>query len=143
MKEFKYTIHGTVYKVEVLEESKSSIELEVNGTPYSVQIEREEKSKPVFVTRPAAAPVTSQGTPVVAAAKPKTNQGVIKSPLPGVILEVNVEVGDEVKMGSKLMVLEAMKMENTIASELDGKVLEIKVSPGNSVLEGAELVIIG
>jgi biotin carboxyl carrier protein len=68
---------------------------------------------------------------------------IIKSPLPGVILEVNVKVGDTVKSGSKLMVLEAMKMENTIVSDHDGKVIDIKVDKGASILEGAELVIIG
>lgn len=142
MKEFKYTIHGSVYKVEILKEEKNSIQLEVNGTPYSVEIERQEKVKSI-VTRPAAAPVTSQGAPVVAQSKPKSPGGSVKSPLPGVILEVNVKVGDQVKIGSKLLVLEAMKMENTISSDRDGKVLEIKVDKGASVLEGADLVIIG
>ncbi|MDD2617373.1 MAG: biotin/lipoyl-binding protein, partial [Bacteroidales bacterium] len=142
MKEFKYKIHGSLYKVEVIKDSLKGIELEVNGTPYTVEIERPEKIKST-ITRPAAAPLTSQGTPVVAQPKSKSAGGAVKSPLPGVILEVNVKLGDEVKIGSKLLVLEAMKMENTIASDRDGKVLEIKVDKGASVLEGADLVIIG
>ena len=142
MKEFKYNIQGFQYKVEIINEQKNLIELEVNGTPYTVQIERPEKSK-LITTKPAAAPVTPEGTPVVAQAKTKSPGGAVKSPLPGVILSVNVKVGDHVKIGSKLLVLEAMKMENTISSDRDGKVLEIKVEKGASVLEGAELVIIG
>lgn len=142
MKEFKYNIHGSQYKVEIINEQKDLIELEVNGTPYAVQIERAEKTK-FITTKPAAAPVTAQGTPVVAQAKTKSPGGAIKSPLPGVILSISVKVGDPVKIGSKLMVLEAMKMENTISSDRDGKVLEIKVDKGASVLEGADLVIIG
>ncbi len=142
MKDFKYTINGTQYKVEVIKENENTVELEVNGTPYVVEIERTVKVKPT-ISRPAPAPVTPQGTPVVVPTKTVSSGSVIKSPLPGVILEVNVKVGDTVKSGSKLMVLEAMKMENTIVSDHDGKVIEIKVDKGSSILEGAELVIIG
>lgn len=142
MKEFKYTIHGSLYKVEILNENRKAIELEVNGTPYTVEIQRPEIKKST-ITRPAAAPVSSQGTPVVAQSKPKTAGGAVQSPLPGVILDINVKLGDPVKIGSKLLILEAMKMENTISSDRDGKVLEIKVDKGASVLEGADLVIIG
>jgi len=142
MKDFKYTINGTQYKVEVIKENENAVELEVNGTPYVVEMDRTVKVKPT-ISRPAPAPVTTQGTPVVAQTKPASSGSVIKSPLPGVILEVNVKVGDTVKTGTKLMLLEAMKMENTIVSDHEGKVLEIKVDKGSSVLEGADLVIIG
>lgn len=145
MKEFKYTINGTPYKVEILKEEDGSVELEVNGTPYTVQLEKTAKpkaSKPV--TRPVQGPATpTASAPVVAQPKTSGPGGAVKSPLPGVILEVNVKVGDTVKVGQKLLILEAMKMENTIASDLAGKVLEIKVDKGSSVLEGADLVIIG
>lgn len=143
MKEFKYSINGTQYKVEVIKEEESTVQLEVNGTPYTVELDKTVKVKPVVISRPAPAPVTPKGAPVVVPAKTMAAGSVIKSPLPGVILEINVKVGDTVKSGSKLMILEAMKMENTIASDHDGKVLEIKVDKGASVLEGAELVIIG
>lgn len=142
MKDFKYTINGTQYKVEVIKENENTVELEVNGTPYVVEMEQAVKVKPT-ISKPAPAPVTIQGAPVVAPAKAPSSGSVIKSPLPGVILEVNVKVGDTVKTGTKLMLLEAMKMENSIVSDHDGKVLEIKVDKGSSVLEGADLVIIG
>jgi len=48
-----------------------------------------------------------------------------------------------VKVGDKVLLLEAMKMENTIASDLAGKVLEIKVEAGMTVLEGTEMIMIG
>ena len=64
------------------------------------------------------------------------------SPLQGVILTVDCKVGDTVKRGQKLFVLEAMKMENIIPSDRDGQIVEIKVGKGDSVLEGADLVII-
>ncbi|MFA7201298.1 MAG: acetyl-CoA carboxylase biotin carboxyl carrier protein subunit, partial [Bacteroidales bacterium] len=63
-------------------------------------------------------------------------------PLPGVILEVTVKEGDTVKSGQKLVVLEAMKMENNIEADRDGVVTSIKVSKGDSVLEGAPLIIL-
>lgn len=141
MKEFKYTINGTQYKVEVLKEEGNMVELEVNGTPYTVEIEREAKKKPEIVSRPTTAPKPVAG--LVSPVKNVGPGGAVKSPLPGVILEVNVKVGDTVKVGDKLMILEAMKMENTIASDYAGKIIEIKVEKGSSILEGAELVIIG
>lgn len=143
MKEFNYSINGNKYKVEVIKEEGNLVELEVNGTPYTIEVDKPAKPKPVVASRPAPAPVTPKGVPVVTPAKVTTGGSVIKSPLPGVILEINVKVGDTVKSGTKLLVLEAMKMENTIASDNDGKVLEIKVNKGDSVLEGAELLIIG
>ena len=90
------------------------------------------------------APTSTSGTPVVArpAAHAAGAGTSIKSPLPGVILTIDCNVGDKVKKGQKLLVLEAMKMENTIPSDIDGEVVEIKVNKGDSVLEGADLVII-
>ena len=58
------------------------------------------------------------------------------------IIDVVVNVGDKVKRGQKLLVLEAMKMENNINSDKDGTVVEIKVRKGDSILEGTDLVVI-
>ena len=61
----------------------------------------------------------------------------IKSPLPGVILEIKVKEGDAVKRGQTLLVLEAMKMENDIVSDRDGVVASINVTKGEAVETGA------
>lgn len=143
MKEFKYKINGSQYNVEVLKEEDNIVELEVNGTPYTVEIDRPAEKAPVKITKPVATPAAPVSNPVVSQKKVAGPGGSVKSPLPGVILEINVKVGDTVKVGEKLMILEAMKMENTIASDLAGKVIEIKVAKGDSVLEGADLVVIG
>ena len=66
----------------------------------------------------------------------------MKSPLPGVILDIKIKEGDTVKRGQTIIILEAMKMENNINANKDGKVAEIKVNKGDSVLEGTDLVII-
>ena len=66
--------------------------------------------------------------------------GVIRSPLPGVITAIKVKVGDKVTSGQEVVVLEAMKMENAIEVEFDGTVTEIHVTKGDSVLEGAAIL---
>ena len=95
------------------------------------------------LTRPQAAPVTPTGEPVVSRPVASTTAGAVRTPLPGVILEISVKVGDTVKRGQKVAILEAMKMENVINADRDGKVTEIKVNKGDSVLEGADILIIG
>ena len=113
----------------------------MNGTSYSVELEKSAtpKIKPVVRTAATtpAAPPPAVARPVVAGSK-----SGIKSPLPGVILDIKVKEGDTVKRGQTLLILEAMKMENDIKSDRDGKVTSIKVSKGESILEGTDLIII-
>jgi biotin carboxyl carrier protein len=142
MKQFKYTINGNIYNVTVNKVEDTIAEVEVNGTPYKVLMDKPAKKQVVTIKRPAQAPTTSTGTPVVSRPVNSSSAKTIKSPLPGIILSIDCKIGDEVKKGQKILVLEAMKMENTIAAEHDGKIIEIKVNKGDSVLEGAELVII-
>ncbi|MGL5015069.1 MAG: biotin/lipoyl-containing protein [Bacteroidales bacterium] len=142
MKEFKFKINGNEYKVNVDAVEDNIAQIEVNGTPFTVEIERTVK-KLKTISRPAAAPTTSAGAPVVTRQSAGSTPGAVRSPLPGVILDVNVKVGDEIKVGQKIAVLEAMKMENNINADKAGKVIEVKVTKGDSVLEGADLIIIG
>ena len=146
MKEYKLKINGNDYAVTVNEVDDNIAEVEVNGTPFKVEFEKPITKKPaVTVAKPAAKPAGA--APAAAVAKPAAAAGgageTVSSPLPGVILEVCVAVGDAVKKGQKVMVLEAMKMENVIEATADGTVTAIKVDKGDSVLEGAPLVIIG
>ncbi|MHC1778834.1 MAG: biotin/lipoyl-containing protein [Bacteroidales bacterium] len=140
MKEYKLKINGNDYAVTVSNVEDSTAEIEVNGIPFKVEIDRPAKrqiisqpktNKPAQVEANVAKPVIS-GT-----------ETVVTSPLPGVILDVNVKEGEAVKKGQKLMVLEAMKMENVIEATTDGKIVSIKANKGDSVLEGASLIIIG
>ena len=89
---------------------------------------------------PASAPAVTATAPAPAA-KPAAG-GAVKSPLPGVVLDIQVAVGDRVGTGQRLMILEAMKMENNIDSDREGTVKEIKVATGDSVLEGDVLLTI-
>ena len=146
MKEYKLKINGNNYAVTVNEVDGSVAEVEVNGTPFKVEFEKPIKKAAAPVAKPMAPKATPAGAPEVKVTKPAAAGGAgnaVTSPLPGVILEVSVKVGDAVKRGQKVMVLEAMKMENVIEATADGTVTAIKVEKGDSVLEGAPLVIIG
>jgi len=135
MKNFKYTINGNVYNVVVNSMEDTMAEVEVNGTLYKVELDKPEKKE---MKRPAQAAVT----PISRPAPEVSGKGILRSPLPGTIIDITCKEGDSVKKGQKLVVLEAMKMENSINADRDGVVKEIKVNKGDSVLEGAELVII-
>lgn len=145
MKEYKYKINGNLYNVVIGDIEENIAHVEVNGTHYTVEMEKKPKAAPAPkpVVRPAAKPAAA---PVAAApvAKPVAGgaKSGVKSPLPGVILDIKVNVGDEVKKGQTLIILEAMKMENSINADKDGKIAAINVSKGESVLEGTDLVII-
>ena len=141
MKEYKYTINGNIYKVCIGDIEDNIAHVEVNGTPYKVEMEKAPKSAPrPVVARPVAAqPTTHVSKPAPAAGGSKS---AVKSPLPGVILEVKVKEGDVVKKGQTVIILEAMKMENNINADKDGTVTKINGNKGDSVLECTDLLII-
>ncbi len=141
MKQYKYKINGNLYTVVVNDIEENIARVEVNGTPYNVELEKPVQA-PKPVVRPAAAPKTPTGAPVVTRPTAATSKSGIKSPLPGVILDIKVKEGELVKKGQVIAILEAMKMENNIHTDKDGKVTEIKVNRGDSVLEGTDLIII-
>jgi biotin carboxyl carrier protein len=140
MKKYKFNINGADYSVEINNVEDRTIELDVNGTPYTVHIDKEVKqTKTPTLLRSVAVPTTDHGAAVKVSAK----TGTIKSPLPGTILDIFVKQGDKVTMGQRILMLEAMKMENNIESDKAGTVTEIKVSKGDAVMEGDVLIVIG
>ncbi len=143
MKDYKFTINGNIYKVSINSIDGNVANVEVNGTPYKVELDKPSKKQIIPLTRPQKAPVTPAGEPVVSRPSTSSVAGAIKAPLPGVILSIDVAVGDMVKRGQKIAVLEAMKMENSILADRDGQITAIKVNKGDSVLEGSDLIIIG
>jgi biotin carboxyl carrier protein len=147
MKEFKMKINGSEYNVNIESIENTHASVEVNGTMYNVEIDKPIRQNApvihkVITAKPAVKPTTATAVKVTPAAQ-SSGTNTIKSPLPGVIIDVCVKIGDAVKTGQKLFVLEAMKMENSINAENDGKVIEIKINKGDSVLEGADLIVIG
>ena len=139
MKEYKYTIEGKEYKVEIGEIVDNVAHVTVNGENFKVEMEpeAEPEKKKVVLGQPTAEKASDDA--------PATNvntANAVKAPLPGVITSIEVEVGQEVKAGDTVVVLEAMKMANNIEAEKDGKVTAICVKQGESVLEDAPLVVI-
>jgi glutaconyl-CoA/methylmalonyl-CoA decarboxylase subunit gamma len=146
MKKFKFTINGNQYETEVLSVEDNIAEIEVNGTLYKVEVDKTMKTtKTPKLVRPVAFPSTDSHPSVAKTSSPAGPKGAgsIKSPLPGVILEMFVREGDQVKMGQKLLMLEAMKMENNIEADKAGKVVSILKHKGDNVMEGDVLIIIG
>lgn len=146
MKRFKFTINGNKYETEVLHIEDNVAEIEVNGTKYYVEVDKDIKPvKTPKLVRAAAVPSTDMHPSIAKTSSPSAPKGAgsIKSPLPGVILDVMVKEGDTVKMGQRLLVLEAMKMENNIEADKAGVVTSILKQKGDSVMEGDVLIIIG
>ena len=146
MKEYKLKINGNDYNVVINDVQESVASVEVNGSNYKVEFEKPiVKPTAIKVVKTAtAAPAVSAAAPKPAAAPAPTAGGTtVSSPLPGVILEVCVKEGDTVKNGQKIMVLEAMKLENVVEATADGVIKRIKVIKGDSVMDGTPLAIIG
>lgn len=136
MKKFNFTIHGNKYEVDILSVEENIAEVEVNGTTYKVEVDKViQQTKTPKLVRAKAQPVVEEPSKSSAA-----TGGVIKSPLPGVVLNIFVKVGDTVKIGQKIMLLEAMKMENNLDSDRDGKVKAILVNQGDAIMEGDPLI---
>ena len=146
MKNYKFKINGTEYSVDINEVEGQEISLEVNGTPYKGVMENEvrQQKQATIVKRqaPQVSPAAS-GQVQTQASTPASKGSKVTTPLPGTILDVFVNVGDKVKEGQTVVLLEAMKMENNIEADTEGTVTEVKVRKGDSVLEGDVMVVIG
>lgn len=121
MRKFNVVVNGKSYSVDVEEVGVGAT---VSASPVA-----ETKSAPVAPAAPVAAPSAGNGTP-------------IKSPMPGLILDLSHKDGDTVKKNEKILVLEAMKMENDI-NALESGVITYAVKKGDSVETGTVLAYIG
>lgn len=136
MKNFTFKINENNYGVKILSHEDNIIQLEVNGTSYSVKMKEEIaiKKTPILVRKPS----TSNPEPIKVSSN--TAKAKIIAPIPGIILSIGVQVGDIVKVGDPLLVLEAMKMENSITSEKSGKISAINVKVGQQVLQSEVMI---
>lgn len=144
MKEYKFKINGKDFHVAVNGISGTKADVTVNGVNYDVELENAvapvQQAAPVQ-TAPVA-PVAGAPQAPAAAPAPTTGGKAITSPLPGVIISVDVKEGSVVKRGQKVAVIEAMKMENDILADADGTVTAVHVSKGDTVAEDAKIVTI-
>lgn len=141
MKKFFFKIKGRQYDVEVKQYEEGLAQVDVNGTVYEVEIEG--PKKPVAKT-PTLVRQRVDNKPEDAAIKTSAGRGgSIKAPLPGSIIKINVNVGDNVNTGDTVMVMEAMKMENNIQAEVSGTVKSVKVNVGDTVMQDDVLIELG
>ncbi len=137
MKKFDFTVNGNKYNVEVKDFEDSLATIVVNGTTYEVEVRQEvKKTKTPKLVRSAVVSKPGEG----AVPNKATGAGAIKAPLPGNIFKINVAVGDAVKKGDVLLIMEAMKMENNVLAEKDAVVKSIKVGLGDAVLQNDILI---
>ena len=142
MKEYKYKINGNDYAVCINEVNDTTANVMVNGEEFKVEWEKPKDEKPVVKIQPVAAKPAPAPVPTATAPTNAAKGNAIKTPLPGVIIDVKVNVGDMVKKGETVVVLEAMKMENNINADRDGKVVAVQVAKGDTVADGAALIVL-
>ncbi len=158
MKQYNFKINGNEYNVTINSVDGNVADVTVVAN-YKVEIGAQtavsvQNAAPAQTAAPAPAPQPApaaqapapQPAPAAAPAPAPAASGAgkpVTSPLPGVIVEISVKVGDAVKAGQQVAVLEAMKMENAIEADHAGTVTAIHVNKGDSVLEGAPIVTIG
>lgn len=166
MKQYNFKINGNEYNVTINSVEGNVADVTVvanykvelgNGTaPISVQpaptaapaVQSAPAAAPAQASAPAPAPAPTPAAAPAAPTAPATAPAAsgagkpVTSPLPGVIVEISVKVGDSVKAGQQVAVLEAMKMENAIEADHAGTVTAVHVNKGDSVLEGVPIVTI-
>ncbi|MCB0568186.1 MAG: biotin/lipoyl-binding protein [Phaeodactylibacter sp.] len=141
MKKYKFSIKGHEYEVEILSFEHKVAELEVNGTHYTVEVQLQQEAKPsktVKLVRAAVPQPTQEESRIPPPSS--SRQLLVKTPLPGTILKLLVKEGDKVKKGDTLMVMEAMKMENSIFADKASRVVAIRVKEGDTVLQNDVLI---
>lgn len=136
---YKVTLNNRTYEVEV-EEGKAMLIDEYEA--YAPAAPAPVAAAPVAAAPVAAAPAAAPAAPAAPAGAALAAGEVVKSPMPGNILKINVSQGQKVNEGDVLIVLEAMKMENEIVATKSGTVAQIVTAKGAVVETGAPLVVI-
>jgi glutaconyl-CoA/methylmalonyl-CoA decarboxylase subunit gamma len=162
MSAYTFTINEKTFAVEIGSIQGNMANVTVNQVPYSVRIDGSGQvsapvpaSRPRPVPRPAmpkpaaqaprpAAPKPQPAAPAPAPPAPTASAGgaTITAPIPGKVLSINVKVGDQVSEGQEVVVIEAMKMENTIVSPVDGTVKQIAVEKDSEISTDDLIMII-
>ena len=140
---FKLTLSGHTYEVEVGDLSENPVTVTVDGWEHKVTIPdtlHATSSRVERAPRPRSRPAPAKSAPGPRPVPVAGGDSALRAPMPGKIVRVNVSEGDAVSQGDALVVLESMKMENTLSSSLDGVVKSVHVSADDSVQQGQTLV---
>ncbi|HOK41621.1 MAG TPA: biotin/lipoyl-binding protein [bacterium] len=138
MRKYNVVVNSKIYKVEV-KEGYSHLEVKVNDKVYEVKID--EIIEPKLYVHKEAEPVLMQTSKDIEEIMPIQSKDII-CPMAGLVSKILVKVGDEVKVGQPVLILEAMKMANEIVAHLNGRVKEIKVKEGDNVNNKQLLIVI-
>ncbi|MFP3867779.1 MAG: biotin/lipoyl-containing protein [Desulfobacteraceae bacterium] len=155
MRHFHITIGSEEFDIEILEITGDQARVKVNGVLYDAQLRPLGRQPSPGATRRPRQPV-SPIAPPPATPPPKPSApslekpvlaepaalGTVVAPMPGLILDVMVRVGDQVQSGDTVAKLEAMKMENDLRTPVSGTVTEVRVNKGASVSVGEVLVVV-
>lgn len=143
---YRITVQGRSYDVEVSDVSQSPVTVTVDGVDYAVDLpggaETAMQSPAPAPGRPAEPPpqpAQRQAAPP-RPAQPAAGGNEVRAVMPGRVLTVNIAAGDVVTQGQPLLVVESMKMENTVASPRDGTIRVVHVAEGDTVQHGQTLV---
>ncbi len=146
MRLYNLSVNGNEYEVIIREVTEENIRAEVNGVEHIVAVNKitnlaapEVAEEPIRLSTTAGSVTKISQVPSAVAGQ---TEGCVCSPIPGHVLEIAVEVGDKVLVGQKLLVLEAMKLENIITAEWGGMVKKILVAEGDTVNHDQKLIII-
>ncbi|MDA8404250.1 MAG: hypothetical protein M0Z56_08675 [Desulfobacteraceae bacterium] len=159
---YNISVKEQIFEIEVGEIRHGMARVNVNGLDYDVRIDAVPRPAPAQTMTPS--PAIPQRVPVAPAAMvtpsvkaapapqramtpppaPEALSGgsVVKAPMPGLILDVQVRTGDSVKAGQTVIIMEAMKMENSITVKIDGTIKEIHVQKGAQVMTGHPLLVV-
>ncbi len=152
MKNYNFTVGGEEFTARIVEYTEDKVVVDLNGNTYDVELVPEKSAAPPASPKavsPAAAPSASPSSsprkpavpvPSASAAPAALSAGDVTAPIPGVVKQITVAVGDSIAEGSVVAVLEAMKMENQISATASGRVSKIAVALGDSVLDGQLLI---
>jgi len=142
MRKYQLKVNDKDFQVHLRDLSAEEATLEINGKEYQVSIASVSEVIPEGAASSCApAPVTAPAS-VAKARSGGAAEGSVQAPIPGSIMEVYVQVGDQVKAGQPLFKMEAMKMENEINARIDGTISAVNISAGDTVNQGDELIII-
>jgi len=143
MKSYDFKVDGQSFTARIIEYTDTKVIVDLNGNNYEVEMTSETSAAPLALAQPRpAAP-----TPRNPAKEPKSSPtagisgpGSVTAPIPGVVKQIMVSVGDQVENDAVVLLLEAMKMENQISAGVDGTVTRIAVDLGDSVDDGQLLI---
>ena len=140
---YKITVKAQTFDVEIGSISGNTAQVSVDQIPYAVTFEEVAGAAPPAAARQPLQPLAAMPLPSTASTAGAFGGGTVSAPIPGVISDIKVKVGESVRAGQVVATMEAMKMENNLTTPVAGTVREIRVAKGAEVATGDVVMVIG